>query len=83
MSENTSETSKKKTRVDKLWDKIYLEFQDVLFKMEWGKYPVDFHFILEEIYFLKLLEVDCIQDSYYISTFEYFLANDYKTIQFK
>lgn len=70
-------------KVDRLLDKVLQEFHMLLSQYELGKYPIDYSFIFEELQFLKLLDIDCIKDTYFNSLLEYFLNNEYTNTVFR
>lgn len=63
-------------KVEQLFKKVLNEYDALLTDFELGRYPIDYSFLFEEIQFLKLLDIDCVKDSYFNSILEYFLNND-------
>lgn len=71
------------TKTEQLLDKVLQEFHMLLEAYELGKYPIDYSFIFEELQFLKLLDINCIKDTYFNSLLEYFLNNEYTNTVFR
>lgn len=62
-------------KINRLLNKALAEFDQVLEDFEYGSYPIDYSFVFEELQFMKLLDIDCIKDSYFNAILEYFLNN--------
>ena len=65
----------KDSLLDKLLYKALNEYHSILDDFEYGRYPIDYSFVFEEIMFIKLLDVDVLEDSYFNSILQYFLNN--------
>ena len=66
----------------KLLYKTLSELHLVLEDFEYGRYPIEYSFVFEEVMFMKLLDMDKLKDSYLNATTQYFLNNDYTTRTF-
>ena len=53
------------SKLDRLLEKALEEFNEILEDFEYGRYPIDYSFLFEELQFMKLLDTDCIKDSYF------------------
>ena len=62
-------------KLNRLLTKTLAEFDQVLEDFEYGRYPIDNSFVFEELQFMKLLDIDCVKDSYFNAILEYFLSN--------
>ena len=71
------------TKTEQLLNKALDEFHALLTAYELGRYPIDYSFIFEELQFLKLLDIDCVEDSYFNALTEYFLNNEYPNTVFR
>ena len=71
------------SKLDRLLEKALEEFNEILEDFEYGRYPIDYSFLFEELQFMKLLDTDCIKDSYYNSILEYFLNNGLNNTTFQ
>ncbi len=71
------------SKLDRLLEKALEEFNEILEDFEYGKYPIDYSFLFEELQFMKLLDTDCIKDSYFNSILEYFLNNGLNNTTFQ
>lgn len=69
--------------MDRLLEKALEEFNEILEDFEYGRYPIDYSFLFEELQFMKLLDTDCIKDSYFNSILEYFLNNGLNNTTFQ
>ena len=65
----------KEALVQKLLYKSLKEYHSILDDFEYGRYPIDYSFVFEELMFMKLLDLDVIEDAYYNTTIQYFLNN--------
>lgn len=71
------------SKLDRLLEKALEEFNEILEDFEYGRYPIDYSFLFEELQFMKLLDADCIKDSYFNSILEYFLNNGLNNTTFQ
>jgi hypothetical protein len=71
------------SKLDRLLEKALEEFNEILEDFEYGRYPIDYSFLFEELQFMKLLDTDCIKDSYFNSILEYFLNNGLNNTTFQ
>lgn len=71
------------SKLDRLLEKALEEFNEILEDFECGRYPIDYSFLFEELQFMKLLDTDCIKDSYFNSILEYFLNNGLNNTTFQ
>lgn len=71
------------SKLDRLLEKALEEFNEILEDFEYGKYPIDYSFLFEELQFMKLLDTDCIKDPYFNSILEYFLNNGLNNTTFQ
>ena len=71
------------SKLDRLLEKALEEFNEILEDFEYGRYPIDYSFLFEELQFMKLLDIDCIKDSYFNSILEYFLNNGLNNTTFQ
>lgn len=71
------------SKLDRLLEKALEEFNEILEDFEYGRYPIDYSFLFEELQFMKLLDTNCIKDSYFNSILEYFLNNGLNNTTFQ
>lgn len=71
------------SKLNRLLEKALEEFNEILEDFEYGRYPIDYSFLFEELQFMKLLDTDCIKDSYFNSILEYFLNNGLNNTTFQ
>ena len=71
------------SKLDRLLEKALEEFNEILEDFEYGRYPIDYSFLFEELQFMKLLDTDCIKASYFNSILEYFLNNGLNNTTFQ